>query len=301
MNPDLVAVFCGKFSPSTLEALPVIHKIGIPLLDPWAAADAITDNKYTPNFAFRLSLKDSWAIPVMMRHAAKKGIHKVGLLAPRTSWGRSNVEAANRYVLSNPAMKLVTIQWYNWGESSLIAPYQSIRNAGAGAVLLIANEGEGSILVREVAHLEKGERLPLISQWGITGGDFPALTQGALRHVDLSVVQTFTFMGRNDPKTEYVLQAAKRLFHIERREDIKSPVGLAHAYDLTHILAKAIDAAGSADRRKIRDALEKLDRYDGLVKSYKYPFTATRHDALSPGDVFMARYDENGVLVKAKK
>ena len=39
---------------------------------------------------------------------------------------------------------------------------------------------------------------------------------------------------------------------------------MAHAYDLTHILAKAINLAGSTDRTKIRDALEQVENYDGF-------------------------------------
>ena len=32
--PDLTAVFCGKFSPVVIEALPTIHKLKIPALSP---------------------------------------------------------------------------------------------------------------------------------------------------------------------------------------------------------------------------------------------------------------------------
>ena len=69
-----------------------------------------------------------------------------------------------------------------------------------------------------------------------------------------------------------------------------SPVGVAHAYDLTHLLAMAIRKAGSTDRRRIRDALEQLGPYDGLLQRYPVPFTPARHDALSARNVFFARY-----------
>ena len=61
-QPDLVAVFGGRFSPTFLEALPLVHELKLPLLNPWAAADGIVDNGYAPNYVFRLSLRDSWAI-----------------------------------------------------------------------------------------------------------------------------------------------------------------------------------------------------------------------------------------------
>jgi len=71
---------------------------------------------------------------------------------------------------------------------------------------------------------------------------------------------------------------------------------VAHAYDLTHLLARAINKAGSTDRRKIRDALEQLEPYDGLIQRYAQPFSPKRHEALSPERIFMARYAQDGTL-----
>ena len=84
---DLVAVFCGKFSSAVLESLPLIHEKELVLLDPWAANDKVVENGFAPNYAFRLSLKDSWAVPAMMGYARKRGFSKVGLLLVNTSWG----------------------------------------------------------------------------------------------------------------------------------------------------------------------------------------------------------------------
>jgi hypothetical protein len=41
-DPEVVAVLCGRYSPVVVEMLPEIHRLGMLLLDPWAAADAIT-------------------------------------------------------------------------------------------------------------------------------------------------------------------------------------------------------------------------------------------------------------------
>jgi branched-chain amino acid transport system substrate-binding protein len=94
-----------------------------------------------------------------------------------------------------------------------------------------------------------------------------------------------------------VLKALKERYGLADAERILSPVGIAHAYDLTHLLARAINQAGSTDRRKIRDALENLPPYDGLVKRYARPFTPQRHDALGPEQVFMARYSADDRLL----
>jgi branched-chain amino acid transport system substrate-binding protein len=292
--PDMTAVFCGKFSPVVFEVLPTLHELKLIMLDPWAAADDIIDNGYQPNYVFRLSLRDSWALPVMMRHAVSKKAQRIGILLPNTSWGRSSLKAAESYVAAHRNLEIVAAKWYNWGDKSLLDKYQALLSAGAQAVILVANEGEGSILVKEIAALPGDER---ISHWGVSGGDFAKLTGDALKEVDFSVVQTYSFINARREKTKRVLDGAKRLFGIEDMRQLLSPVGVAHAYDLTHLLAKAIDKAGNTDRPAIRHALENLPAWSGLIKDYRKPFTPTRHEALGPEEVFMARY-EDGVLTK---
>ena len=119
----------------------------------------------------------------------------------------------------------------------------------------------------------------------------------AMQKVDFTVVQTFSFIGAKSPAAKRVLAALKQRYGITSAEAVVSPVGVAHAYDLTHILARAINKAGSTDRSKIRDALENLGPYDGLVRRYDKPFAPDRHDALSADQVFMARFDAQGTLI----
>lgn len=295
--PDLVAVLGGKFSPVYLQELPVVHEKELILLDPWGAADAIVDNGYRPSFVFRLSLKDSWAVRALLDGAHRRGLDRVGLLLPTTAWGRSCERAALERAPRAPAVQLAGTEWYSWGERTLLPKYRALRAAGAQAILLVANEVEGSLLVRELAALPPSERLPVLSHWGITGGDFATLCGPALGEVDLSVVQTFSFLGRRSARAAAVLEALHRVFGVAGPEAVASPVGLAHAYDLVHILARAIDLAGTTDRRKVRDALERVRFGEGLVRRYDQPFTAGRHEALRPEDVFLARWDARGVLV----
>lgn len=189
----LVAVVGGKFSPVMLEEIGVLHETKTILLDVWGAADAITENGCSPNYCFRVSLKDSWAINAIMDRARKKGYKKVGFLLPVTGWGRSNNNAINNYIAEHPDMRVTATRWYNWGAVSLKEQYTDILESGAEALVLVANEAEGSILVKEMAALPKDKRLPIVSHWGVTGGDFHKLAGDALKEVDLVVVQTYSF------------------------------------------------------------------------------------------------------------
>lgn len=294
--PDLVAVFGGKFSPVYIECVPVAQELGIPLLDPWGSADKITDHGHRPSYTFRLSLKDAWAGPAFVNFAVKHfKASRLGVLLPNTSWGRSN-QAAIEKAASAAGISLVSQRWYNWGDASLMTQYDDMRKAGAQAIILVANETEGSLLVREVAALPEDQRMPIISHWGITGGEFTRMAGDALHKVDFSVIQTFSFVRNNSPAARRVVAAMKRSYGVESADQIKSPIGVAHAYDLTHLLAKAINKAGSTNRKKIRTALEQLGPYDGLVRRYAKPFSPDRHDALTAENVFFARYTSDDKL-----
>jgi branched-chain amino acid transport system substrate-binding protein len=297
--PDLVAVFGGRFSPVVIEELPTLRATHTLFMAPWSSADAIVDNEMHPNYVFRLSLRDSLAMPRLLQAAQRRGLKRIGLLLTNTSWGRSNAEAATRAADNMPAMQIVGTSWYNWRDTSLVDKYRHLRAAGAQAIILVANDDEAAILVREVAALPQEQRLPLLSHWGVTGGDFAAQAGPALQKVDLSVIQTFSFFRADPARVRRFLDSAAKVSQVRRIEDIKSPVGAAHAYDLTHLLALAIDRAGSADRKAVRDALEHLGTYRGLVKTYAPPFTPARHEALGPEQLLLARYRFDGVLVPA--
>ncbi|MGX9220492.1 ABC transporter substrate-binding protein [Massilia varians] len=297
--PDLVAVFGGRFSPVIIEELPTLKATKTLFMATWSSADGIIDNGMKPNYVYRLSLRDSLAMPKLLQTAHKRGLRKVGLLLTNTSWGRSNLAAAEKFAEANKDIKIVQTAWYNWRDQTLVAKYNALRSAGAQVVVLVANDDEAAVLVREVAALPKSERVPILSHWGVTGGEFVRQAGPALNQVDFSVIQTFSFFKADPKQLERFMRNAATVSKVRRIEDIQGPVGVAHAYDLMHILAKAIDQAGSTDRKAVRDALEKLRPYRGLVKNYAPPFTPTRHEALSARELLIARYRADGVIVPA--
>lgn len=288
----LVAVYCGRFSPTVLEGLPEIHRLGLPLLDPWAAADAIVDHGHTPNFVFRLSLRDSWAAPTMLKHLAGLGRRRVGLLMLNTSWGRSTKTYAEHSVSRFKGMSLVGTQWINWDDNvdSIAAKVATLRGAGADSLLITANAEEAAMLCKALLRMPASERLPMASHWGVSGGNLPQLVGPGFHELPFAVVQTYTFIGDRSAAARRVVASHNRMFGTRGERDIASPVGVAHAYDLTHLLAGALAIAGSTDRQAVRNALERSRPYSGLIKHYRQPFSPTRHEALDLSDVFMARY-----------
>ncbi len=296
-TPDVVAMFTGKFSAVAIEQLPVVNGAGLIMLDPWAAADTIIDNGARPNYAFRLSLTDSWAMAALLAHARKRGLHRLGVLAPANAWGRSCL-AAIENELTRHKGSLVSVQSYYWGgEKTLARHYQAMLDAGAQVVILVANEADGALFVRDVAAHNKEQRLPILSHWGIITGDFVKLAGTSLAAVDVVTVTTRGIVPPRNAAARRLLESAQAYFKTDHPSKVLSAPGLAHAYDLTHLLALAVTRAGSTDRASIRDALEKLGPHEGAIKRYAPPFTAGRHEALSAADAMLVRFGADGRLV----
>jgi len=190
-------MFVGRFSPVVLEYVDLAHELNMIILDPWAAADAITQNGKKPNYIFRLSLRDGLAMPAMLKHALGKGAEQVGLLLPNTSWGRSNLASAEQYFRETSQPRPVGTEWYQWGDKQMIDKYQALRAAGAQAIAFVANDSEAVILCREMAALPPKQRLPIISHWGVTGGNFVNLVGADLAKIGCRFGQDRFFGGAN--------------------------------------------------------------------------------------------------------
>ena len=282
---NLVAIVGGLHSPVALAEQEIIHQEKIVYLDPWAAATAIVDNGYSPNYTFRLSVRDQYAAPFLVAKALKRGYKKIAYLYEDTGWGRGNLNGIISALKqqTNDDITLVAALSFVWGEDDFNHQLAIIEAKGAEVILLVANAPEGVNIFKNMA-LRKST-IPVISHWGITGGNLDDSAREALKKLDIKVLQTFSLM---DSNTEKVTAFKKRYFErypTAGAHKILSESGTVHAYELIYLLVKAIEQAQSIDRVKVRDSLERIENYSGLIKTYHRPFTALNHDALGLDDL----------------
>ena len=294
---DMVAVLGGKYSPISVEVLPEVHRLKVPLISVWGSADGITDNDYRPSYAFRVSLKDEWGVAAMVRRIGLKyKAERACALLPNTAWGRS-AEKVIQNVSARYQVGFPLIRWYNWGDQSFVEAYQACTQLNAQGLLFVGNEKEAAVLIKDLMHIPAAERLPVVAHWGTVGGVLHELTGDALEQVTFDVIQTFTFIHNQRPAAQRLAQWIQQHSPYKTEEAIPSPVGAAHAYDTVHLLALAVNQAKSTDPRKVRDALERLPPYSGAVRDYRPAFTSKRHDALGEQQLLFVRLTPQGVLV----
>lgn len=311
-----LAVFGGLHSPPLLANREFINTKKILTLSPWAAAGPITRYPSPENWIFRLSVDDTKAGNVMVDYTIKKiGARHPALLLEKTGWGVSNQKTMMR-ALTEHGLSPSGIYWFNWGlqdRGSRIL-LRTILESNADAILLVANTPEAKSICRALAELQTDTILPVVSHWGLTGGDFPDVISAEQREkIHLSFLQTsFSFLSEKQDKfSQQVFKRAEELFPNELKEvtDIKAPTGFIHGYDLTRVLIAAMKQASltgvvTLDRLHIRDELENIKTpIRGLIKTYIKPFqpfgsnAPDGHEALGIEDLVMARYNKNNHIV----
>jgi branched-chain amino acid transport system substrate-binding protein len=300
-NDQVVAVLGGLHTPVVLNQLTNIHGHEIPFLNPWAAGTAIVDNGFHPNYVFRASVRDEWAGGFLVDVSHRKGYRKFGLALIRNPWGRSNQRAMTQ-ALATHGLDPVGIEWI-LGEDDDFAPkLDNLLGKGADVIILVGDVPHSLPVVRAMARLPEAGQVPIVSHWGLTSGDLFDRAQDELAKIDLSFLQTYSFFNPHDADRNdaFIRRYADISGTAPVPASIESPVGAAHAYDLIHMLAAAIDGAGETDRTAIREALENLRNYNGLVRSYDRPFSASRHEALSVQDYILAEFGPGGEILPKK-
>jgi branched-chain amino acid transport system substrate-binding protein len=298
-TPNLVAVLGGLHSSTIIPNLPFMHGRQLILMAPWSATTDVVDNGLKPNYAFRVSARDPLVAEFLVAQAFKHGRSRLGLLLERSAWGRSTEKAVGE-ALARRKRIAVGVQWFNWADEDMDAQISALEKAGAQAIIMVANAPEGSNIVKAMARRAPEKRLPLYAHWGISGGSFARLAGPSLSAVELYVFQTFSFLGARDARSQAFIKAYNQTFGTTRPEDILVPPSSAHAYDAVWLLALAIKKAGTTDRPKVRDALEQLEPYKGLIRTYQPAFTPSRHEALDLSDYKLTRFSPEGVLVPAQ-
>lgn len=287
---NLLAVIGGIHSNVIIAALDIIHQEKIPFLVPWAGAVEIIDNGRQPNFVFRLGARDEYVAEFLVQQAIKKS-KKISLLLESSVWGRSNLHATI-IALAKRNLTPLTVQWVDRSASEVNLQIANIVASGTRVLIMVLNSPESVLVVRTLA--ERAQDVVVLSHWGITSHNFFDEAKSALNKVDVEFFQPFSFGRLPVSQKTKILNLYRESIGFVNAEDIRAPAGFAHAYDLTHIVARAKEKVGRGDRSELRNALEQMSNYQGLSRTFMPVFTPQRHEALDPNSYFLAKYDENG-------
>lgn len=289
----VAVVFGGLDTPVSMAIVPLMNQEKVPFMGPWAAGTGITKNGANPNFAFRVSAVDEIVDVGMLAYAQKTfKTKKPGLILVNNPWGESN-EKGLKAAMAAKGVTPAGVEKFEANDVDMVPQLTRLKAAGADTLFMVGNVGPSAQVVKSLERM--GWKVPVVSHWGPAGGRFTELA-GAMAK-DVHFVQTYSFFGKQSPVGERVIKAMMAKYpNVKGPGDITPAVGVANAYDGMHLTALAIQAAGSTKGDDIRQGYYKIERYEGLIKTYVKPFTPTVHDAVQANDYVWAQFIDNRIV-----
>jgi branched-chain amino acid transport system substrate-binding protein len=289
----VAVIFGGLDTPVSMAMVPVINQEKIPYMGPWAAGTGITRNGANPNYVFRVSAVDEIVDKAMLLYAQKTfKSTRAGLILVNNAWGESN-EKGIVAALAEKGLKPAGIEKFETSDVDVVPQLNRLKSAGADTLYLVGNVGPSAQVVKSLDRM--GWKVPIVSHWGPAGGRFTELAGPNAKNVHF--VQTYSFFGKQSATGEKVINALKARYpNIKGPDDITPAVGVANAYDGMHLVALAITNAGSTSGPAIREGFYKIDRHEGLIKTYVKPFSPAVHDALGENDYVWAQFSDNRIV-----
>ena len=291
---EKVAVLIGGLdTPVSLAIIQITNEQKVPFMGPWAAGTPITHNGANPNYAFRVSAVDEIVDKAMLQYAQNKySVKSPGVIVVNNPWGESNLNGLVA-ALKAKGVKPAGVEKFEANDVDVTPQLSRLKSAGADSLLMVGNVGPSAQVVKSLDRM--AWKPPIVSHWGPAGGRFTELAGPNAK--DVVFVQTYSFFGKQTPVGDRVLEALKKKYSdIKGPGDVTPAVGVANAYDAMHLVALAIDKAGSTKGDAIREGFYKIGKYEGLIKTYDKPFTPENHDALNENDYVWTRFIGNEIL-----
>jgi branched-chain amino acid transport system substrate-binding protein len=291
-NKKVVAVI----GPATTEAanatVAYTNKLKIPHVlcsSPGALVNELF-KEYPQNYVFRFAAPDFVQSKMMLTEAiAARGKRQLAVIADDTPYGQAGRLRLER-MIANRDMKPVYVANVKVGEKDLAPVVAAAKEAKADALLLYTSGAETAGITRAVESMKW--KVDVIGTWTHALPSFMKVAGSAGER--LIFPQTFIEGESLDPTQLVFIDSYKRRWGVPHIE--AGPVA-AQAYDAVHLIAQAIQQAGTTDPAKVKSALEDLDMlYVGATGEYYKPWMPDDHEAVTPANVLWAKV-KGGLIV----
>ena len=288
-NEKVIAVFGPTNSGNALAWKRIPDEKHIPVLDTISSGTAITFPLAAgaPNYMFRVSMVDREQVAGLMAYVKNNPKSKtVGYLAETTGYGQGGLKDVQD-IGALQGVKPACLERFGVADTDMTSQLNKCKQAGVDTIVVWA---QGTPLGQLMRSEQKLNYYPLtLMSWA---ADNQSFYEAAGKELAERPIFMRTITEERTPRQE---ELYKRL-----AANMKSPSAFgfaAHSYDAVQLLALAIKQANSTDGEKVHDALEDLSaKYEGFMKTYVKPFSATDHEALTAKDYKWAHW-RDGKLV----
>ena len=245
---------------------------------------------------FRFAAHDGIQSAMVVEEAINRKYTKVVLLHDATNYGVSGRDdMLDQIKKQGSKLQVVTVEKFNIGDKDMSAQLLKGKALGAQAVLIWGIGPELAAVANGMAKL--GWKAPLIGGWTLSMSNY--IDNAGANANGTLMPQTFI----EEPITaraKAFIEAYHKAYGVTR---IPSPVSAAQGYDAVLIFAAAVRQAGTADSRKIKEALEDLkEPVDGVIAQWVKPYSKwnpadfTTHEAFRREQTVMGMVKDGRVV-----
>jgi len=270
---DFTMGFCN--TGVAMNALDVFQKNKHLLMVPCAQGTFIT-TKYPPadSYIFRLAPSDLLNSQFLIGEIVdRRKLTRIAIFADNTGYGEGGWTDLTRE-LDRRGLKPVYTARFPLGVSSLTEEMKAAKTAGADAIVVYAVGPEQATAAK--GRLAAGLQAPYFAPWPLS---FRSVLENAgSRAIEgTMMVQTIIQDNLNERRGSFLA----RYFKQGKERRIGSLMAAAQSYDAVHIMLRAlIQTKGATSGAALKDALEQLRPYQGVLTNYHQPFAHDDHDAI---------------------
>lgn len=250
------AIVGGSTTGETMAAVPLIEQAGLPFI---SLAGAVVIVEPVKKWVFKTPHTDRMACEKIFVDMKARGLAKAALISGSGGFDKS-MRAECLKVAPKHGIQIVADETYGAADTDMTAQLTKIRASDAQAVLN-AGFGQGPAIVTR-NYRQVGLTLPLYQSHGVASKEYIKLSGDAAEGVRLPAAALLVgdLLAAGDPQKP-VVTSYRDAYQARFKSDVSTFGG--HAYDGLMLYVNAVKAAGSADKAKVRDALEATRGYVG--------------------------------------
>jgi branched-chain amino acid transport system substrate-binding protein len=290
-NDNVDTIIGGTTTGSTMAMAPLVEKAGLPFI---SLAGGVVIVEPVKKWVFKTPHTDRMAAEKVFEDMKKRGIAKVGLLSETSGFGQSGRKEAQA-VAAKYGITLVADETYGPKDTDVTAQLTKMKSAPGLQAIFIFGLGQGpAVATKNFAQLDI--KLPLYQSHGVASEEYIKLSGKAAEGVRLPspALTIAEKLLASDPQKSVVSDYAKTF--AERWKTEVSTFG-GYAHDALLLYVDAVKRAGTTDKAKVRDAIEKTKGFVGT--SGVFTMSATDHMGLDLSSFRMIEI-QNGDFALAK-
>ena len=251
------ALLSGSTTATTMALIPLAEDAGVPFINFAGAVQAVSPVK---KWIFKTPHTDLMACEKIFEDLKKHNLTKIGMISGKDAFGASMRQQCGT-VTKKYGIEVLADESYGPADNDMTPQLTKIKNTAGIQAVVNPGFGQGpAIVTRNYRQLDI--KVPLYESHGVGSKQYISLAGAAADGVRLPAAALLVAEKLPDSDAQKkVVVDYKKTYEAKTGQPVSTFGG--HSYDGLMLLVDAMTRAKSADKAKVRDALEQTKNFMG--------------------------------------